>query len=459
MKKKILSLTVALEGTNVKGARVLDDVVLFSSGSGRVTSSASFTVSGSDTNLSMKVLGIKPGYWMVKKDGKAVAMPRVEEDEDGNGATLAFTGDAGAYTLEYLSEEVHWVNAFSNGFESGSNWETYFAESTSGTRSVPGDVNYTNNTADDLGATVKRIAHGRNSNGNAMTRTLELNATASPLYSTYNDKADIVRISFDIAGDTTDSSYPTHIRLVGQSGGETVTTTTTYGDNRFILISGNRIYAHDENSSNGGLVENLHSFAANKWYKIVVDINCITDTYDIYIYEGNEYDGKFGTGFKLGTDFDKIYGISVTGLGKNGSSSQVVKQVFVDNIRYFIPGKADRVRTENMNAVMPTSAFQSFSANDASSLSGVTAGDGNAIDYSKPYMVAFGVNDYDVETAPDKYGMAVFKDGSFAGVYEAKSISAGGKYGILIFGLDPSAEYTMKNAVEYNGDGSWIYAK
>ena len=130
--------------------------------------------------------------------------------------------------------------------------------------------------------------------------------------------------------------------------------------------------------------------------------------------------------------------------------------------------RCDRVVLANINDVMPQAIIPSFTASpsdDAATLSSMTvvSGDGKTLDLSGGYTVVFGTTDYTVTDAPDRYGVAVFKNGNFAGCYEAKSISAGGKYGILVFGIDtvdPGATYTMKNCVKYDSDGgSWIVAE
>ena len=163
----------------------------------------------------------------------------------------------------------------------------------------------------------------------------------------------------------------------------------------------------------------------------------------------------------------------------NGTSSNSVSTVTFSNWllkqydstknvqRLINEERRDRVALANINEVMPTAVIPSFTAEpsvDATTLSGMTvvSGDGKDLDLTGGYTVAFGSTDYDVATAPDRFGIALYKNGSFAGCYEAKSISAGGKYGILIFGIDtvdPGATYTMKNAVKYDSDGSWIVAE
>ena len=228
-----------------------------------------------------------------------------------------------------------WENVFKEDFEDG-DWEDYFTEVDSGLRTVPGQVDYTNAIGEELG-TIKRIASRIGT-----TRTLALNETASPFYAgnAYAGKGEIVRISFDLAKEATDRTA--NIKLVGSSGGTTVSTGTSAG-NRFVFAN-TKIFAHDSDETSSGTQRHqLRSFSASKWFKIVVDINCITDSYDIYIYDGGDYDGLYGTNLKLDIDFDEIYGISVEATA-GGDTTR--KATYVDNIEYYIPKDSISLSTD-----------------------------------------------------------------------------------------------------------------
>ena len=90
-----------IEGTNLIGTRTLNNVVMFSdqtnATNGRVTESASFTVTGSDTGLKFTIFGLKAGNWIVKRNG-SVLTQRVASE---SGATIAFEGAAGEYQISY----------------------------------------------------------------------------------------------------------------------------------------------------------------------------------------------------------------------------------------------------------------------------------------------------------------------------------------------------------------------
>jgi len=125
----------------------------------------------------------------------------------------------------------------------------------------------------------------------------------------------------------------------------------TAGGDRFLFAKNGRIYAHDENeTSSGTYVHSISStFTPEKWYKIVVDINCMTDTYDVYVYDGGEYDGLRGSGYKLPFDFDKIYGITVTAKA-GGNQNNPYTATFVDNVRYYVPGDNASITNESYSA-------------------------------------------------------------------------------------------------------------
>ena len=310
----------------------------------------------------------------LKKNGGTVNAGDISQYTEGVGATLptditrdgytfggwydnsSFTGSAvTSIPSNATGNKTFYAKWTTNGtwdkvldvtFESGNEatglpWSSYFTEDASGRSRVPDDVDYTNNTGDNLGSTVKRIA-GTYGTG----RTLVLNGASSPLYTgnASAGKADIVRISFDLAQNTSDEKEA-HIQLVGSVGGETVTTGMDYGKNRFLFVKSGRLYAQDQDSDNA---QNLHSFNTSKWHKIVVEINCMTDTYDVYVYDGGEYDGRFAAGYSLPFDFDAIYGISVT--AKKGGTDGVTQQVFVDNVRYYVPGDNASITNESYSA-------------------------------------------------------------------------------------------------------------
>ena len=240
-----------------------------------------------------------------------------------------------------------WDKVFSQDFESGSNWDTYFSEPDgSGTRNVPSDINYTNNTGDDLGARVKRIASKKSN-----SRTLALNEAVSPLYdgNAYAGKADIVKISLDIAMEAVDKTA--HIRLVGKSNGSRTQTGTSAG-NRFIIMTKSGSYTkflyHDSNPEyycDGACrrEDNMH-VNAGTWYKVTAIVNCITDTYDVYI-NGTLRE----SGMKLDVDFDTIYGIEVVATYNSDSSSDWTG-TFVDNVRYYVPGSAAAISSASYSA-------------------------------------------------------------------------------------------------------------
>ena len=320
-----------IEGTNVKGAKVLDQVVLFSTNESRVNSTASFTVSGNDTDLNIKVLGIQPGYWLIAKDGETVAMEQVEEEEDGNGATLDFTGDAGTYTLTYAASEVHWLNAHTEDFEgtNGHKWWGCFDDlGYIGRTSVTG----TNNTGDDLGTQVVQL--NQYTGGAAVLNVFTENK--GPAYEGTADEVErnnpylragysedqlkLVRISLDIMKNANDRT--TNVELVGKKNGEIVTQSRTVGFHK-----DGKIYINGTGQDYGR--KSMGSYSTGKWYKIVMEIDCLTDTYKVGIGSGSSLSWLDADGLDL--DFDCILGINIAPK-KEGTSTR--KQTYVDNIAF-----------------------------------------------------------------------------------------------------------------------------
>ena len=322
-----------IEGTNVTGARVLDEVVLFSQSAGRVSQNASFTVSGSDTGLNFKVLGVKPGYWMIAKNGETIAMKQVEEDEDGNGATLSFAGDAGAYTLTYAASEVHWLNVYTEDFEgnNGQKWWACFDDQNGEIWKVS-TPSGTNNTGDDLGSHVFRLAQSTKAlrylnvyTENAGTQYPgtddEVERDNPYLRAGYTeDQLKFVRISLDIMKNVSDRTA--NVELVGKKNGEIVTQSRTVGFNK-----DGKIYINGASQEYGR--KSMGSYSTGKWYKIVMEIDCLTDTYKVGIGSGSSLTWLDSDGLDL--DFDCILGINVRAY-KEGTST--TKETYVDNIAF-----------------------------------------------------------------------------------------------------------------------------
>ena len=274
--------------------------------------------------------------WYAESDCSGSAVTSISSSETGNKVFYA----------KWIPNGT-WDKVFSQDFESGSNWDTYFSEPDgSGTRNVPSDINYTNNTGDDLGARVKRIASKKSN-----SRTLALNEAVSPLYdgNAYAGKADIVKISLDIAMEAVDKTA--HIRLVGKSNGSRTQTGTSAG-NRFIIMTKSGSYTkflyHDSNPEYyyDGACRREDSMHVNAetWYKVTAIVNCITDTYDVYI-NGTLRE----SGMKLDVDFDTIYGIEVVATYNSDSSSDWTG-TFVDNVRYYVPGSVAAISSASYYA-------------------------------------------------------------------------------------------------------------
>lgn len=90
-------------GDKMVGAKISDRVVLFGKESQPLNDTATFTVSGSDSDLYVLATDLAPGYWTVVKDGEAATVQYQVTEEQGG---LYFQGSAGSYTLTRYESRI-----------------------------------------------------------------------------------------------------------------------------------------------------------------------------------------------------------------------------------------------------------------------------------------------------------------------------------------------------------------
>lgn len=95
-----------IEGSGLVGVKTAGKVLMFAdvntpnTAKNRVLDSASFTVSGTETDLDIMIAGVKSGTWKIT-NGSRTKFVNASED----GGVLYFDGGAGEYTLEYFSQK------------------------------------------------------------------------------------------------------------------------------------------------------------------------------------------------------------------------------------------------------------------------------------------------------------------------------------------------------------------
>ena len=216
-----------------------------------------------------------------------------------------------------IAEGVTWKEALKLDFEDSS-YATYY-EATSGNCYIS---NHENKVNDPGTGDVYRVAAG--STGYTSLNLLE---EASPIYNGDNTK---VRFELNLAKDNTSEDF--HIRLVGSVDGETVTTATDTS-NRFIFTSSSKFYFDNDDYRWDG-----PKYSAKVWYKFTIDVDCESNTYDVYVDDVLVCDGN-----ALAYDFDKVYGISFTARKKSSTN-----RVYFDNLRYYTVMPEDQVKTSSV---------------------------------------------------------------------------------------------------------------
>ena len=227
---------------------------------------------------------------------------------------------------------IVWKNVHTEDFEGtgGHKWWGCFDDDNGNIYRVSTPTGKTNNTGDSLGSQVVRIP----SSSKALRYLNVVTDASKTFYAGTEDEVQggnpylkagysesrlgMVRISLDIMREVTDRRA--NVELVGKKNGEVVKQERTVG-----FHSDGKIYINGTRQEYGRL--SMGSYTANKWYKIVMMVNCETDTYKVGITSGSELTWLGEDGLDL--DFDCILGINVRAYKEGTSTSKIT---WVDNI-------------------------------------------------------------------------------------------------------------------------------
>ncbi len=199
---------------------------------------------------------------------------------------FVFTGTVSADSFD----DVVWKNVHTEDFEeNGHKWWGCFDDYSGNVWRISTPSGKTNNTGDSLGSQVVRIPQSTSvyrelcvvtdAQKTYYTGTEDEVDGGNPFYKAgyTDDQLKKVRISLNIMKDATDRTA--NIQLVGKKNGEIVKQPRTVGFHK-----DGKIYINGASQEWGR--KSLGPYTANKWYKIVMEINCETDTYKVEISFG-----------------------------------------------------------------------------------------------------------------------------------------------------------------------------
>lgn len=86
-----------IETSEVVGAKISQNAVLFKKDGGKFENSFTFKINGRDKNLKILINDLDEGLWLIKKNGQDASLGQVQVEADEG--TMYFTGDAGEYTI------------------------------------------------------------------------------------------------------------------------------------------------------------------------------------------------------------------------------------------------------------------------------------------------------------------------------------------------------------------------